>query len=255
MEYLIVCCTDTGSSKKINQDSMLVKQAVCRGERIVLTVMCDGMGGLKKGEVASASLAKAFSGWFERDLPSIIASPFLGEDILLSWDSLIKSTNKKISKYGRENGIKLGTTLTAMLFIGNSYYVAHVGDSRIYELTSRIRQLTKDQTLFQRELDRGILTKNQAEEDLKRSILLQCVGAADKLEPAYMRGTISRDAVYMLCCDGFYHAVTEQEIYRELNPSELKSESVMEKHCRKLIAWDMKRGEQDNISVIVVRTW
>lgn len=255
MRYLLACCTDVGIRKKTNQDALLIKRAICNEEQIVLTVICDGMGGLEKGEVASASLIKAFSGWFEKEFPEMINSHLVEGEILMSWDSLIKGMNIKINQYGKQNGIQLGTTLTAMLFMGKEYYLVHVGDSRAYELTDRIFQLTKDQTLVQREVDQGILTQAQAESDSRRSVLLQCVGASDGVEPKYIKGSICDDAVYVLCCDGFRHVVTSQEIYQLLNPAEISDEKMMEERCRQLVTLNKERGEQDNISVIAVRTW
>jgi len=253
-DYLLAWGTDAGVRKRINQDSLLIKQAVCKNTRIVLAVLCDGVGGLKKGEVASASLVRAFSGWFEKALPVIAAFESPEENLLCSWNDLIMTMNAKILKYGRQNGIQLGTTLTAMLFMGEEYYLLHVGDSRAYELTTQLYQLTKDQTLVQREVDQGLLTKEQAAEDSRRDMLLQCVGVSEKVEPVYSKGRIGRNSVYMLCCDGFRHVVTGQEIYQALNPSVLTDESVMEKNCARLITLNKERGEQDNISVIVIRT-
>lgn len=255
MNYLLTCCTDTGLRKATNQDSLLVKRAVCNGEQIVLTVMCDGMGGLAKGELASASLVRAFSEWFEQDLPQILISDELELAILSSWDQLIKEMNGRIGDYGRSHGLKLGTTLTAMLFIGAFYYIAHVGDSRAYELTDKIYQLTKDQTLVQREVEQRIITPAQAEQDPRRSVLLQCIGTLDDVRPVYMKGTTAKDAVYLLCCDGFRHVISGKEIYQALKPEKAVDESMMEQCCKRLIELNMERGEQDNISVIAIRTW
>jgi len=252
--YLLAWGTDAGTGKRINQDSLLVKQAVCKDTRIVLAVLCDGMGGLKKGEVASASLVRAFSEWFEAELPAIAVFESPEEEILRSWDTLIMTMNAKILEYGRKKGIRLGTTMTAMLFMGEEYYLVHVGDSRAYKLTDRLYQLTKDQTLVQREVDQGLLTKEQAAEDSRRGVLLQCVGGSEKVEPMYDKGRIGRNSVYVLCCDGFRHVITGQEIYQALNPSSLTDESVMEERCAGLITLNKERGEQDNISVIVIHT-
>ncbi|MBR5510433.1 MAG: serine/threonine-protein phosphatase [Lachnospiraceae bacterium] len=255
MNYLLACHTDTGIRKETNQDSLLMKRAICDGEQLVLAVMCDGMGGLEKGELASASLVKAFSKWFEQELPDLMSSTQLETEILKSWDHLIKQMNQKISDYGRNHGLKLGTTLTAMLFIGKVYYIAHVGDSRAYELTDTIYQLTKDQTLVQREVDQGKLTPEQAETDSRRSVLLQCVGALDEVEPVYIKGEIRQDAVYMLCCDGFRHVLSGNEMYQAFHPASLLDESTMESRCRQLVELNKERGELDNISVLVIRTW
>ena len=113
MKYLISANTDTGIRKKQNQDSALVKRAIYHEKQIVLAVLCDGMGGLKKGETASASLVKAFDRWFEKKLPEILLGSSLEKKILISWNTLIRDMNQKICEYGVQNKIQLGTTLTA----------------------------------------------------------------------------------------------------------------------------------------------
>ncbi len=255
MNYLLACATDVGIRKAANQDSLLVKRAICEDKQIVLAVMCDGMGGLKRGEVASASLVKAFSSWFENDLPGMVLSPDIESEILFSWTQLICNMNEKIREYGRQNGLQMGTTLTAMLFMEKEYYVAHIGDSRAYELTDSIYQLTRDQTLVQWEVDQGRMTAQEAMNDVRRSVLLQCVGVAAEVEPVCAKGDIARDAVYLLCCDGFRHVISSQEMLSVLKPDGMKDESVMESKLYQLIGLIKSRGEQDNISAIAVRTW
>ena len=253
MEYLLSAVTDIGICKQKNEDSLLVKKAVCNSHPVLLAVLCDGMGGLEKGELASASLIRAFSGWFDAQLPEILVSDFIERQLWSSWDRLIDTMNQKIAAYGKRNGLQLGTTVTAMLLFRDKYYIAHVGDCRIYELKDSIFQLTKDQTLVQKDVDRGILTQEQAERDIRRSILLQCVGASEKVLPVYRSGNLSKDTVYVLCCDGFRHLISSQEIFEGFHFQIAADEESMRKQAEKFIALNKKRGEKDNISVIVIR--
>lgn len=255
MKYLLAAATDVGLRKETNQDSVLIKRALCDEKQIVFAVVCDGMGGLEKGELASASLVKAFSKWFEQELPIIFSSQNREAQLLNSWDRLIKEMNYKIGIYGTDKKIRLGSTLTAILFLSEEYYIAHVGDSRVYELHEYTIQLTKDQTLVQREVDEGILTLEEAEKDRRRSILLQCVGSTEEVIPVYLKGKTEKDAVYVLCSDGFCHMIDENEIYHNLKPEIMQEEKDMESNIRKLIQMIKERGEQDNISAIAIRTW
>lgn len=255
MNYLLASATDIGTRKETNQDSVLIKRAIYGDNQIVLAVMCDGMGGLEKGEVASASLIKAFARWFDQELPGILSSHARESLLVGSWDDLIKEMNYKIGDYGKERRIRLGTTVTAMLFLEQDYYIAHVGDGRVYELSNRIMQLTKDQTLVQKEVDEGLLSPEEIENDPRRSVLLQCVGSSDILYPAYLKGTIGKDVVYLLCCDGFRHVISPAEIFNALSTENMTDEQQMEKNIRQVIELVKDRGEQDNISAIVIRTW
>ena len=72
MKYTVAADTDMGIKKSVNQDSVLVKHAETELGEIVLTVVCDGMGGLDKGELASATVIRGFANWFEQELPDCI---------------------------------------------------------------------------------------------------------------------------------------------------------------------------------------
>lgn len=253
MEYLFAYCTDKGPGKTCNQDSLLIKKAVCGGERLLLAVICDGMGGLMQGEVASASLIKAFSGWSEEELPRIASAPETEKSLFWSWDILLKSMDRKIKAYGRQHHLKIGTAVTALLFIGKEYYIAHVGDSRVYEAGERICQLTKDQTVAAWEAERGILTPAQAERSPGSSVLLQCIGASETVEPVYMKGRIAKGASYILCCDGFRHVISKEEMRQALAPFGAPDENTMKQRLNKLAALNRTRGETDDISAILVR--
>lgn len=254
MKYVFACCTDRGTGRKNNQDSLLLKQAVCQDKQILLAMVCDGMGGLKRGEVASAAVVRSFSEWFETGLPELLKSPVRETEILHSWDRLLQNVNRKIEAYGKRCHFQLGTTVTAMLFAEKEYYVLHVGDSRIYEIRRRIRQLTRDQTLVQREVECGLLTRDEAERDERRNVLLQCVGASEEVRPVCKKGVLHKDTVYMLCCDGFRHMISEKEMQKRLRPSVMKKEMEMERRLTDLIRLNRDRGERDDISVIAVRT-
>lgn len=254
MNYLLAYHTDLGK-RAVNQDSVLIRQAVFGDERMVLAVVCDGMGGLRKGEVASAALILRFSEWFEKELPVIASVPGIESAILKSWKALIKRMNRKLREYGRRNRIELGTTVTAMLFIRGRYYIVHVGDSRAYELAERAVVLTKDQTLAAREAEQGRLTWEQAQTDVRKNILLQCVGASDVLNPSYISGNIRKNAVYLLCSDGFCHKTKLKEMQKEFLAEEMSDESILTERCRRVTRKNIERGEQDNISVVAVRTW
>lgn len=254
MNYIVSASTDIGNTKQTNQDSLNVKVMTINGEKAVFAILCDGMGGLQKGEVASASVVKAFCGWAVGRLPMLYAG--LSNDVIRQeWASLVSEYNTKLAIYGKKSAITLGTTLTVMLFAGPNYYIGHVGDSRAYEITSGVTVLTKDQTVVEREVEQGILTKEQAANDPRRSVLLQCIGASDVVYPDFYFGQIKQNAVYMLCSDGFRHEITPQEIGAYFHPDRMTSQENMQANERALIDLNKQRQERDNISVITIRTF
>lgn len=254
MNFITAAYTDVGIRKSTNQDSLLVQQASTDFGQILLAVLCDGMGGLAKGEVASACVIRAFSDWFSGEFPQILYSGLQPEALRDSWDSLIQELNRKISDYGDKMGISLGTTCVVLLIVGNTYYILNVGDSRVYLITDNIYQLTKDQTLVQREVDANRMTYEQSLVDPQRSVLLQCIGASDWVEPAYYVGAAAPNQCFMLCCDGFRHVIDPSEFFSFLNPTVATSKEVMEAKLQYLTELNKQRQETDNITAALIRT-
>ena len=94
----------------------------------------------------------------------------------------------------------------------------------------------------------------QAKTDKRRNLLLQCIGASDKVEPQIIKGRIA-EGVYMLCSDGFRHEITSEEIYTHFKPSKLKNKESMHANARTLIDENKKRQEKDNISVVLIKVY
>ena len=256
MEYKIAIKTDVGIKKETNQDSCCVKEARTDRGTILLAVICDGMGGLSKGEVASATLINRFSEWFEKELPEMLAKEDFFEEIKYRWKRIIKEQNTRIAAYGKMLHIQLGSTISAILILEDGrYLIGHVGDSRIYEITDeRISRLTEDQTLVAKEVKEGKLTAEEAENDPRRSVLLQCVGASRIVEPTIYEGEILGNACYMLCSDGFRHVITAEEIREKLTPKKNENEMEMESHLAELVDLNMFRHETDNITALLIKT-
>lgn len=253
MNFIGSAVTDIGNVKKTNQDSACVKIANSpKLGQIAMVVLCDGMGGLEKGELASATVIRAFIHWFDEELPKLI-NKLSWRDFSASWEKLIKEQNFHISQYGKQIDVSLGTTVTAMLFVGGKYMIAHVGDSRAYELTDTITQLTEDQTFIAREIKKGTMTPEQAAKDPRRNMLLQCVGASRNVEPQMLIGDIKRDSVYLFCSDGFRHVLSNEEIYQSFNFAAIPNQIVMEQNSKVMIDLVKSRNERDNITVALLK--
>lgn len=254
MNYVIGADTDKGIRKETNQDSLSVKLVNTPFGKVVFAVMCDGMGGLEKGELASATVVEAYSEWLKNDFP-VICQNEINEDLIMrSWNSVAQEANKKIMSYGNAINANMGTTAAVMLLTEEKYIVMNVGDSRVYEIFDTVNQITKDQTVVAREVELGRLTPKQAYEDPRRSVLLQCIGASETLEPEFFLGEPKRGAVYILCSDGFVHEITDEEIFEAFISESSNSSDDIKRDIRMLIELNKARMEQDNISVIAIRT-
>ena len=252
MRYMAAAVSDAGIIKKVNQDSLTVKIAQTPAGQVCMAVICDGLGGLSLGEVASGNVVRAFDNWFMNE--------FLESDeewtqnrIMNRWQEIITSMNQKIMEYGASHGEEMGTTLTVSLFLRDKFYAAHVGDSRLYEISENCRQLTRDQTVVSRELEQGIITEEQALTDNRGNVLLQCIGVTKHLIPDFYCADINNTAAYLLCSDGFRHVVSSEEIYQVCRPLQNLTQEVMEVNLKSLVECNKQRGERDNISAILIQ--
>lgn len=249
--FLTAYHTDVGIKKKTNQDSFLLKGIVKDSEEILLVVLCDGMGGMVKGELASATVIRAFSEWFENTYTQK-GSEWTTDEIQSQWQTLLERTNEVLMKHGQDVEIQLGTTATALLLSSNGeYLIGHVGDTRIYQLKQGITQLTEDHTFIAREIRRGNMTPEEAAKDSRRNVLLQCIGVNKFFEPQYIKGSFEKGEQILLCSDGFRHEVTEDEIYKKLQKT--SNEQEMKNQLIHLVELNKQRKETDNITAILVK--
>lgn len=255
MEYIAAYHTDVGITKKTNQDSLAIKIVDTKDGKVAFAIVCDGMGGLSKGEVASKEVIIAFCNWFDNILVDDIENGNFEESRLVEqWNEIVQTQNKRLGAYGEQNHLQLGTTVSALLLYKNQYYTVHVGDSRIYQLSSDVLQLTSDQTFIAREIAAGRMTPEQAKTDSRRSVLLQCVGASPVVEPEFRKGDVLRNAVYMLCSDGFRHQISNDEMMDKIGPVVATDEEKMKYGCIYLTELVKNRKETDNITVALIRT-
>ena len=254
MGFIAAYHTDVGIRKKTNQDSLAIKIVDTKEGMVAFGIVCDGMGGLSKGELASKEVIIAFCNWFDDILVKDIINGSFDENKLVSqWNDIVQTQNKRLGEYGANNNLMLGTTLSAILIYKNNYYIVHVGDSRIYSLSDKAAQLTNDQTFIAREIAAGRMTPEQAKVDPRRSVLLQCVGASQVVEPEFTKGNTIPGAVYMLCSDGFRHQISEEEILEKIGPTAATDEEAMKYGCIYLTELVKNRKENDNISVALIK--
>ena len=253
LNFEISAVTDIGISKDKNQDSYHIRLCNSILGPVVFAILCDGMGGLAEGEVASATVVRQFCAWADKRLPELCEKGGFSSNLYKEWTHIIETCNKKLVAYGEQKGSQLGTTATVLLLAEDKYYIIHVGDTRIYEITDKVKVLTTDHSLVAKELELGILSPEQAKSDTRKHILLQCIGVLGELRPEFITGKIVKGAVYLLCSDGFRHKITSEEIYEYFN-SDIIQESTLYYNLKKLVELNKERKEKDNITVVGIKT-
>ena len=254
MRYLAGFFSDPGNCKNINQDSICLMEALLGEKRCFMGVLCDGMGGELQGEVASAAGVKLFKRWFEKRLPVFLRDKKIkNRNVTDAWSVMLEELNRNICLYGARKGIRCGTTISVILIFDDGRYVcAHVGDSRIYILGRKLKQLTQDQSFVAYEVKHRRMTKEEAKKDERRNILLECVGVNEQINPLFYTGRLNmqRDRILM-ASDGFCHEISDEEISHLLRKN-FKSEEEIRGKLKVVTNMCMKRGERDNITAAVI---
>ena len=253
MRFLTAAYTDVGIKKTVNQDAFCLFTASAGSELAAFAVVCDGMGGLKMGELASSFLINSFVRWFEDVFPKQLKDGYDSDRISKEWSEIIRTQNELIMDYGKDKGVTMGTTVTAVLVYKGEYLGIHVGDSRLYKINKDIKQISEDHSLVALEVKQGKLTSEQAKVDSRGNILLQCVGASKVVTPQLFSGKAEVNDVFLLCSDGFRHKLSEEEMLGVMTPELLCDEQIMRASITDLINLNKSRGEKDNITSVLIK--
>jgi len=231
--------TDSGRVRSHNEDSVTILK---NASDEYLLIVADGMGGHRKGEVAS-SIAVSRLGKRFNDIPSI------GSKLdAVNWlNDNINEINKEILEYGEKNidSKGLGTTVVTALLTKNYLIFGNIGDSSGYVIkNNKLHKVTKDHTLVNLLVDAGNLTEDEAKTHPKKNVLMKALGAAEKADLDIFDVDMESEAI-MLCSDGLTNMLTEEQIEKVLIDEELEIEEKVEKLIMKCNA----RGGNDNISI------
>lgn len=255
MNFLKAAHTDIGISKKNNQDSVLIQEASTDCGQVLLAAICDGMGGLQKGEVASATVVDALQDWFFDEFSEILYEGMDEEELYISLENFVYRMNDRLQSYSKKQECSLGTTIVLLILVQDKYYILNVGDSRVYKIGSSLEVLTKDHTFVQREIEAKRMTPEEAKKDPRRNVLLQCIGASSYIVPDFHTGDVHTGECFMLCSDGFRHVITPQEFYEYLNPAAVLDEAQMKANLEYFVELNKYRREEDNISALMIKTY
>lgn len=255
---VVAACTDKGASRSVNQDACCIQVAQTGFGEVLMAVVCDGVGGLAAGELASATVVYRFVQWFNEELPTLLAgmdaSAPLDLDVVQTvWGIMLTNLNETIQAYGRSRHLTLGTTFTGIFLCDNRYLIGHVGDCRVYCLEPRrMRQITEDQTLLAKKLREGQITPQEAATYNKRHVILQSVGTEGILRPVYYKGTHTSPDIFVMCCDGAYKKAENRGMDTFFDGVDWTSEDELRRACQSVVAYDIAHGEKDNLTVVAV---
>ena len=239
--------TWSGSDGSESPDDM---RNVTVGEKGVVLVVSDGMGGALAGDVASRMAIEAVREVLMSDNADTGGCP---ADAALI-DCLKQATmqaNRNIHYKSLEDSrcSGMGATLTGAAIKGDKLDLVQVGDSRAYVIRGQqIRLATKDQSLVQQLVDVGQISEEEAETHMFRNVILQALGAQTELLPATARIQIRKGDVLLLCSDGLSGKLRNEEIRQIVSES-----GDLAAACKALVDEANIRGGEDNITVVLAR--
>ena len=250
MSLEIVSLSDVGRKRPHNEDSIVTD--ISNG----LVILADGMGGYKAGEVASAlavvTIQKDISDGL-MDVQDTSDNPAnktkLAADLVRD---AINHANSNIYSMAKSNAEchGMGTTIVIGLFHDNKISIGNVGDSRLYRLrTGEFKQITKDHSLIQELIDRGLYSRDEAYAKMPKNLVTRALGLDKKVEADILEEEVQPDDIYLLCSDGLNDMVNDEEIHLTLS----KYSANLVQAAEHLVQLANTNGGKDNISVVLVR--
>lgn len=246
--------TDVGKVRTNNEDYFLID------ENIGLFIVADGMGGANAGEVASRMavelISKNLRRFIEHQKDGDSSQVILGKkktDVSETANyllSCIRLANQAIFEashtYAQNRG--MGTTVAAVLVNRKTYIIGWVGDSRVYIVRNGLlQQMTKDHSFVQEQINKGLITKEQAEVSEYKNVLTRALGTEENVEPDITETTAARNDYLLICSDGLTRTVSDEAILQTI-----KNLQKPEEICQNLIGQANKAGGKDNITAIVL---
>lgn len=217
-----------------------------------LYIVCDGVGGNAKGEVASAESVELVHSWVRRwrkTLNAFVAEPTAENSGVVRrlLESAVQSACYMVFGMGqldpRQKG--MSSTLSSLLVTGDTAFIAQVGDSRVYLCRDgKTAQLTEDHTLVNFRLKLGLITAEEAANSPGKNVITRAVGHQDYVEVDTIDLEVNPGDRFVLCSDGLHGYLMDGEIDGLLTGDR---DSVTDR----LIDLANDRGGRDNITVVV----
>ncbi len=237
---LSICSkTDIGKVRTLNQDTVYSCGSNV-GSLSNLFIVADGMGGHKAGDYASAYAVNA--------IERIISDNTDTAPVRVIREAIEKA-NREIFEKSLETDFEgMGTTLVCATIQDNVLYVANVGDSRLYVISDKIEQITKDHSLVEEMIRAGELDREAARFHPDKNIITRAVGTDVKVLIDFFEVELKKGDIVLMCTDGLTNMVADNEI-----EGIVKSSNDVKEIVSLLVDKANENGGRDNIGVVLAR--
>ena len=242
-----------GKQRELNEDSLLAITSTMAGNSgnlpFGLYIIADGMGGHQFGEVASNTAIRTVAGYVLRKFHTYLFQ-IKTDTMDESFQEIMLAAVSEAQRAIQREAPGSGTTLTAALVLGQQITVAHVGDSRAYFVypDGRLEAITRDHSLVKRLEELGHISPEEAENYPHRNVLYRALGQGEILEPDIFTIAFPQPACLMICSDGLWGVVSEQDLVRSINEA-----PNLQRACQNLVTAANIAGGPDNISVVLAQ--
>lgn len=232
--------TDIGLVRETNQDAFSFGRFE---DGNCWAVVCDGMGGVSGGQVASSicveKVSEAIKRGYRDNMNLSSAKNLLKTAINAANSAVFKKAQENIELKG------MGTTVVAVLVLGKLCVIAHVGDSRAYILNEDIKAITKDHSFVQLLVDTGKITEEEASVHPDRNVITRAVGIEHVVDVEFDVVDINDGDKLLICTDGLNGYVSDADILKVVN---VNGDSSTEK----LVETANNAGGRDNVTVVII---
>lgn len=234
----IYAMTDVGRKREVNQDFVYVADKPV-GPFPNLLVVADGMGGHKAGDFASKYTVKVLHEELEK---TSLKKPedILKEGVSVANHELIKAAQSDVKLEG------MGTTLVVATVIGNTLYFSNVGDSRLYLINDKIKQISKDHSLVEEMVRLGGIKAEEAKNHPDKNIITRAIGVKEDVEADIYEYRLRKGDIILMCTDGLSNMVEDEDMFNIVKGARDIVEAV-----HMLIEKANSNGGRDNIGVVL----
>lgn len=234
--------TDKGPKRTHNEDACAVME-----DRPVY-IVCDGVGGNNAGEIASSSAVAAVLAFFGNNPPENAADE---DELGALFHKCIRDINRRVLEMAgaAEERRGMACTLIMAYIEGHEAYFINVGDSRAYIYRGgSLFRITEDHSYVNKLVSMGVMTRDEADAKKDNHVITRAIGADPNVEADYYRTGLADGDVIILCTDGMYNELSEEEIIKLI-----KEQSDMQELADDLVSSAADAGGSDNITCICVK--
>ena len=234
--------TDVGLRRHENQDSFAVEQ----GEKLLIAVVCDGMGGAEGGQIASSLAVETFM----KEIRALLRADMTAGQLRELASFCVAKANTAVYQRALQDPAYqgMGTTLVSAVAGERDAVICNIGDSRAYLIhNGEMTRITHDHSVVQTLVENGDITAEEARTHPNRNLITRALGPdettlCDAFDVSFARG----DKI-LLCTDGLVVTATDEEICRIVCADKSAEEKLDD-----LIALAKAQGAPDNVTAVLI---